>query len=228
MKKMCIFLWILVFKLLVITDLSFCQDDSGSVRLPVSRDKSKISVEEAINSRKSVRSFADIPLSLQEVSQLLWAAVGRIDDSTSGATRAYPSAGGIYPLKAFLVAGKVNSLDSGVYWYDWREHQLVRIVTGDKRAILASAALGQSCVKTAPATIVLVADFSAVKRFYGNRGRDRYISMDAGHAGQNISLQAEALGLGTVAIGAFHDEEVKKILQADNAPVYLFPVGKKE
>jgi len=198
------------------------------IKLPLPKHKGKISVEEAIFKRRSTRAYKDEPLTLKEVSQLLWSAGGKTVDAITGATRAYPSAGGIYPLEVYLVAGEVEGLASGIYHYNWQTHTIRQVKEGDLRQQLMRAALGQRAITSAPASIVMTVVYSRTIRKYGKRGEIHYVPMDAGHAGQNVYLQAEALGLGTVIVGAFHDEAVKKILGVkDEEPLYIMPVGKK-
>ena len=198
------------------------------VKLPAPKYRGKVSVEEAIFKRRSIRRFRDKPLTLEEVSQLLWAAGGETIDGITGATRAYPSAGGIYPLEFYLVAGKVDGLIPGLYHYNWRTNSITLIKEGDLRRELMWAALGQGAISSAPVSIVVTAVYPRTTRRYGRRGEVRYVPMDMGHAGQNIHLQAEALDLGTVVIGAFRDEAVKKVLGVKNEqPLYIMPVGKK-
>jgi len=199
-----------------------------TIELPSPSTESEVSVEEAIFSRTSVRSFADAPLNQREVGQLLWSAAGKTVDGVTGATRAYPSAGGIYPLETYLVAGEVENLAPGVYRYDWANHELIKIVSGDQRGDLTRAALGQRIIADAPATLVLTGDTARTGRRYGSRGEDRYVPMEAGGAGQNIHLQAETLNLGTVIIGAFDDNQVQSALGGiDELPLYIMPVGHK-
>lgn len=198
------------------------------IKLPPPKHKGKISVEEAIFKRKSIRRYKDEPLTLEDISQLLWAAGGMTVDAITGPTRSYPSAGGIYPLKIYLVAGEVEGLASGIYHYNWQTHTIRQVKEGDLRQQLMRAALGQRIVGDAPISIVITAIYSQTTRRYGKRGEIHYVPMDAGHAGQNVYLQAEALGLGTVIVGAFHDEAVKKILGVkDEKPLCIMPVGKK-
>jgi len=200
---------------------------SDVVRLPKPGHKGKISVEQAIFKRKSIRSFTGAPLTLEEVSQLLWAAGGQTVDGVSGPTRSYPSAGASYPLEIYLVAGHVTGLESGIYRYNWKENSLALLRKGDLRAELRKAALGQYMIGEAPVTIVITADYDKTARRYGERGRSLYVPMDAGHLGQNVHLQAESLGLGTVMIGAFRDREVAGVLGIEKeTPVYMMPVGK--
>ncbi|MBT9165923.1 MAG: hypothetical protein DDT25_00586 [Chloroflexi bacterium] len=201
--------------------------DEGIIRLPPPRHTGEMSVEEAIFRRRSIRRFPDEPLTLQQVSQLLWAAGGKTIDGVTGATRAFPSAGGLYPFEIYLVAGNVTDLADGIYRFGWRDHSLTRIKEGDFRAELMVASLRQGFVAQAPVSIVWVGDFARIRRVYGPRGVDRYISMDVGGAGQNVHLQAEALGLGTVIVGAFHDDVVRDILGTELTPLYIMPVGRR-
>ncbi|OGW74875.1 MAG: nitroreductase [Omnitrophica bacterium RBG_13_46_9] len=196
--------------------------------LPPARHKGNVSVEEAIFGRRSIRAYTAEPLSLEEVSQLLWAAGGITVDAVTGPTRSYPSAGAMYPLTIYLVAGKVNGLEPGIYRYNWHDHSIDQVKDGDFREQLMLASLGQRMVGNAPANIVITAVYSWTERQYGKRGEVRYVPMDTGHAGQNVELQAEALGLGSVIVGAFNDDAVKEVLGIkDEEPLYIIPVGKK-
>jgi SagB-type dehydrogenase family enzyme len=197
------------------------------ILLPEPSRKGTVSLEEAIGKRESMRDFKDEPLTLAEVSQLLWACAGRRLDGASGGCRVFPSAGGLYPLEVYLVAGRVGRLAPGVYRYLWREHALELFKEGDVRRELAQGAIGQGFIKEAPASVVIAAVYERAERAYGDRGRVRYIHMDAGHSSENVYLQASALGLGTVAVGAFIDEKVREALGLDNEePLYIMPVGR--
>ena len=197
------------------------------ILLPSPRHSSKISVEEAILRRRSVRRFADAPLTLEEVSQLLWAAGGKTVDGITGPTRAFPSAGGLYPFEIYLVVGNVDGLAAGIYRFDWQNHSITLVKEGDFRHKLMEASLRQRFVSVAPVSIIWVGDFARIKRFYGERGVSRYISMDVGGAGQNVHLQAEALDLVTVIVGAFRDEMVQYVLKTELIPLYIMPVGRR-
>jgi SagB-type dehydrogenase family enzyme len=183
------------------------------------------SVEEALLKRRSVRDFKDNPVTLSEVSQLIWAAQGITDP---GGLRTAPSAGALYPLELYVVAGNVNGLPAGIYKYRPKSHELLGIVKGDRRIDLFNAALGQSPVRRADAVVVLSGVYERTTTKYGERGI-RYVYMEAGHAAQNVYLQAVPLGLGTVVIGAFSDEEVKRILKMPDReiPLYIMPVGRR-
>jgi len=197
------------------------------ISLPSPRHTGEMSVEEAIFRRRSIRRFTDEPLTLREVSQLLWSAGGKTIDGVTGATRAFPSAGGLYPFEIYLVAGNVTGLADGIYRFGWRDHSLSLIKEGDFREELMVASLRQRFVHQAPVSIVWVGDFAAIERAYRARGVERYISMDVGGAGQNVHLQAEALDLGTVIVGAFHDAAVQGILGTELTPLYIMPVGRR-
>lgn len=200
---------------------------SETVSLPEVQLEEGATVAEAIYSRRSVRSYSDEALSLEDAGQILWAAEGKTVDGTTGPTRAYPSAGGVYPLNIYFVAGNVEDLDPGVYQYNWREHSLLKVREGDVRDSLSEASMRQPMPLEAPGTVVVTADFEMTASRYGQRGRDLYVPIDTGHLAQNISLQAESLGLGSVMIGAFDTDSVKEILGGiEREPVYIIPVGK--
>ncbi|MEO0294023.1 MAG: SagB/ThcOx family dehydrogenase [candidate division WOR-3 bacterium] len=196
------------------------------IKLPEPRYKSDVSVEEAILKRRSVRAYKKEPIELKDLSQILWAAGGITDKEEN--LRASPSAGALYPLEIYVVVGEVNSLPKGFYKYDPFNHEILMLGEGDKREALASAALGQSWVKNAPIDILISGIYKRITSKYGERGI-RYTYMEAGHMAQNIYLQAEALGLGTVVVGAFWDDKVKKVLglPEEESPLYIMPLGKK-
>jgi len=196
----------------------------GAVTLPEPRLEGNTSVEEALSERRSVRAYADLPLTLADVGQILWAAQGVTDDR---GYRTAPSAGALYPLEVYLVAGSVVGLEPGVYHYRPGEHSLVRIGSGDRRAALQAAAVNQTPVGDAPAMIVIAAIPERTTAKYGERGM-RYVAMEAGHAAENVYLQAEAIDLSTVTIGAFDDAEVREVLAlpAETTPLCLMPVGR--
>lgn len=213
----------IIFFILIIYPLSVFSDTA--INLPKPKYKSDVSIEETLSKRRSVRDFSQGELSLAEVSQLLWAAQGITDSKNR---RTAPSAGALYPLKVYLVAGNVKSLTPAVYEYEPFRHQLVKIKEGDLRESLSKGALGQPWVKNAPINIVITAFYEITTRKYGERGT-RYVHIEVGHVAQNILLQAVALELGAVSVGAFNDMEVKKILnlKENEQPLYIIPVGKK-
>jgi SagB-type dehydrogenase family enzyme len=184
-----------------------------------------ISVETALLQRRSVWSYTSEPLMLSEVAQLLWAVQG-INDP--GGKRTAPSAGALYPLEVYLVAGNVTSLEAGVYWYKPQLHEMVRVLTGEKREVLSQAALNQSNIRQGAIDVVITAVYERTTQKYGERGI-RYVYLEAGHAAQNLYLQAVSLDLGVVVVGAFYNVQVQKALNLPkNAePLYIIPVGKK-
>jgi SagB-type dehydrogenase family enzyme len=194
-----------------------------ALSLPPPRPASAVSVEAALASRHSVRHFADAPLNLADTAQLLWAAQGI---TRAEGLRTAPSAGALYPLEIYLVAGTVAALPAGIYRYLPEHHRLVHAVAGDRRRELAAAALRQSWMADAPAILVIAAVVRRTSVKYGERG-ERYVHIEAGHAAQNVCLQAVALGLGTTVVGAFSDAGVKRVLGlAEEEPLLLVPVGK--
>jgi len=200
---------------------------TGQIYLPPPAQKSAISLEEAIARRKSIRDFTPEPLSRSQLSQILWATQG-ITDARWG-RRAAPSAGATYPLEIFIACGKnsVEGITEGIYHYQIDNHSLGLHYEGDIRQELAQAALSQEFIYEAPVAVIICAIYERTATGYGSRA-ERYINMEVGHAGQNIYLQATALGLGTVAVGAFHDEQVREVLRLDRQyrPLYIMPVGK--
>jgi len=186
--------------------------------LPEPLTKGKMSLEEALAGRRSIRSFKPDALSRRQIAQLCWAAQG-ISEPARG-YRTCPSAGALYPLELYVVTAE------GVDHYLPARHALVRHRDGDVRRELQGAALGQPFVGAAPATFVITAVAARTEGKYGRRA-ERYVLMEVGHAGQNLLLQAVALNLGAVPVGAFHDEQVAKALQLpkEHVPLYLIPVG---
>lgn len=207
----------------VVEPLLIVYDDK--LELPEPRRDSSVSIEETLLKRRSIREYSGEPLTLQEVSQLLWAAQGITDP---GGLRTAPSAGALYPLEVYVVVGDVENLAVGVYKYKQHGHELLKVLAGDKRADLAGAALKQAWVKEAAMDIVFAAVYERTTVKYGERGI-RYVHMEVGHAAQNMCLQATAMDLGIVTVGAFNDEQVKEVLNLpDNEqPLYIIPVGKK-
>jgi len=185
-----------------------------------------MSLAEAISRRKSTRYFANQTISQSQLSQILWATQGTADSPWG--RRTVPSAGATYPLEVFVVCGGngIEEIGDGTYHYNIDDHSLTQHHQGDVRLELARAALDQEFIYQAPLDIVICAEYERTLQRYGARG-ERYVHIEVGHAGQNIYLQATALGLATVAVGAFHDEEVRQVLRLDKRykPLYIMPVG---
>ena len=186
--------------------------------LPLPAYSSEISLETALSNRRSVREYDDQPLAAADLGQLLWAAQGITNER---GFRTAPSAGALYPLEIYLVTAE------GVFRYEPVQHQLELVKHGDARPALHEAALRQEPVLKAPAVFTLAAAYARTAHKYGQERSPRYVHLEAGHAAQNLLLQATALELGSVPIGAFHDEYVQQALNlpADHQPLYLIPVG---
>jgi len=207
------------------------------VQLPSPQHDGKCSVEKALATRRSIRAFTTDSLTIATLSQLAWAAQGMtltMDappgwswGTWQGGKRTAPSAGALYPLELYVVAGNVDGVKPGVYKYTSQKHQLQSVVAGDKRSALASAALGQKWMEDAPCVFVIAAVYRRTEVKYGERA-PRYVHIEVGHAVENICLQAVALDLGTTMVGAFEDDKVKTVvgMPADEQPLAIVPVGK--
>ncbi len=202
------------------------EPESVIIELPEPRYDSDVSIEQSLLRRRSIRSYSGESLTLQELSQLLWAAQGTTDPR---GFRTAPSAGALYPLELYVVAGDVQNLSPGVYRYEPLEHGLVKTIDGDKRLELADAAVWQDFVGEGAIVIVFTAVYERTTGKYGDRGI-RYVHMELGHAAQNLCLQATAMDLGVVTVGAFYDEEVVELLNIpeNEHPLYVIPVGRKQ
>lgn len=204
------------------------------VELPSPRLDGSVSLEQAILRRRSVRRYRTAALTLSQVGQILWSAQG----VTGGrAFRAAPSAGATYPLEIFVFVGEQgvvacetsqppDQLEAGIYRYEVDSHSLSLHKTGDLRLDLARATLDQQFIVEAPVSVAICAIYQRTSSRYGERGA-RYVHMEAGHVAENIHLQAVALGLATVEVGAFRDKAVRTILgvEEDNEPLYVMPLG---
>ncbi|MEO3993397.1 MAG: SagB/ThcOx family dehydrogenase [Desulfurococcaceae archaeon TW002] len=214
-------------------DLGGVEIVGGELLLPLPRKITIITVEEAILLRKSIREWKDSPITVEQLSMILWASQGVVEDVDGWLRRASPSAGATYPLEVYVVIGErgvslgnESYVEAGVYKYDYVRHSLKLIKEGDFRDDLWRATLRQDWVREAPVSLVICAVYERTTWRYGERGV-RYVHIEVGHVGQNIYLMSTALGLGTVAVGAFHDDEVARVVNAqrDERPLYVFPVG---
>jgi SagB-type dehydrogenase family enzyme len=185
--------------------------------LPAPVTDGATSLERAIAERRSIREFRADPLPLGTLGQLLWAAQGV---TSADGKRAAPSAGALYPLELYVVtAGEVlHYLPDG--------HRIERRAVADLRPRLRDAAFGQRHVGAAPVVIVLAAAEERTTRKYGARGI-AFAEREAGHAAQNILLQAAARGLAAVPVGSVDPARAAHVLglPADQDVRYLIPVG---
>jgi SagB-type dehydrogenase family enzyme len=188
------------------------------LELPAPERKGRMSLEQALAVRRSVREFTRQILTERELSQLLWAAQGI---TRADGLRTAPSAGALYPLEVWVATA------SGFYHYEPHKHRLTQHHERDLRPEVYRSALMQEAILQAPAVFVIGAVYQRTARKYGEQRTPRYVPMEAGHSAQNLLLQAVALGLGGVVIGAFDDREVEGVLSlpAEQKPLYLIPVG---
>ncbi len=185
--------------------------------MPLPAQHAASPLTKVILARRSVRAFTHEPVPLDKLGALLWAAQGI---TSPHGLRAAPSAGALYPLELYVAN------EDGVFHYKPAKNTLTQMQTNDVRRALGAAALGQPCVAYAPAIIVFGAVCARTTKRYGERGL-MYIYMEIGHAAQNLMLKAVALGLGTVAVGAFDEQAAATLLQVhkDTRMLYLVPVG---
>jgi len=188
------------------------------IKLPRPTLKGNMSLEEALQKRRSVREYTGAEVSLSELSQLLWAAQGI---TSPQGLRTAPSAGALYPLEIYAVNA------TGVYHYDPLNHSLERIRSTNVQGDLASAAFNQNAVREAPLKLVITGVYERTAAKYGDRA-ERYVNLEAGHAAQNVLLECPSVGLGAVPIGTFDDSKVQDALgtPASDQPLYIIPIGR--
>ncbi|MFC1539575.1 SagB/ThcOx family dehydrogenase [Candidatus Latescibacterota bacterium] len=205
------------------------------IKLPSPMHDSKTSLEQTLKNRRSIRSYKEDPLLISEIAQIMWAAQGiteKIKNPPSswpeklewkGGFRTTPSAGALYPLDIYVVACTVKDLSEGVYKYIPQDHSLVRIIKGDKRDELSKL----DYVRQAAAIVVIAGVYERTSIKYGDRAK-RFVHIEVGHVGQNISLQSVSLGIGTVVVGAFEDKDLQKALNLpeNEIPFVIMPLGR--
>jgi SagB-type dehydrogenase family enzyme len=195
------------------------------VQLPAPRLDGDVSLERSIVERRSIREFSDAPLTLDELSSLLWSISGVTDEETG--FRATPSAGALFPLELWVLVSRVDGLEPGAWRYVVGEHTLSKATDGDKAQAFSAAAFNQPCIAAAAVSIVLAADYERLRVKYFDLS-ERLAWLEMGHAAQNASLQAVTLGLGAVCIGAMNVEQVREMtdMGAEFDPVYAVSVGR--
>lgn len=182
---------------------------------------------DVIKRRQSTRSFTNKPLSLAELSFLLWASTGVQRREHGYEFRTAPSAGALYPIETYIVANDVEGLEKALYHYSIAAHVLEEVQVGDFAKEIAHSALDQELLAKAPVALIWTAVFERAKWKYSQRAY-RYVYLDAGHIAQNLALAATSIGLGSCQIGAFFDDEVNQILGVDGmaeSVIYLSAVG---
>jgi len=200
--------------------------------VPSSIDGIDMSLRSAIETRRSLRSYADMPLSQDELSWLLWSTQGVKSESTDKHTlRTVPSAGARHALETVLLINRVDGLSPGLYQYDAARHGLVQWdAPADVAEQLKAACLNQPMIGTSAVTFIWVAERYRMAWRYGERGI-RYLHLDAGHVCQNLHLAAESIASGACAIGAFADDQMNQLLGLDGVNrfvIYLASVGKRD
>ena len=200
---------------------------SKLVELPRPRPPSSMALHDALVKRRSVRDFSDDPLSLDQLSYLLWAAGGLQPRRGGDEFRTAPSAGALYPIETYVAVNRVAGVVSGIYHYSVKSHLLEELKSGDFGRQVATAALGQEMCADAAAVFIWTAIFQRAKWKYKQRAY-RYVYLDAGHIAENFALAAVALGLGTCQIGALFDDECNRIIGVDGleeSVIYMSALG---
>jgi len=205
-----------ILGIFVIAVSSIGQMPRDVVKLPAPRTTGGIPLDQALGARRSVRAFASTPLTWSEIGQLLWAAQGITHDEGK---RTAPSAGATYPLELYVATA------DGLFRYQPNGHNVTRITARDVRRDIRRAAGEQDAIN-APAVFAFAAVPARTAARYGDRAM-RYVQIEIGHAAQNLLLEAVALGLGAVPVGAFSDADLHRVLglPADRVALYLVPVG---
>ncbi len=192
--------------------------ETVTTMLPKPDQKGKMSLEEALATRRSCRQFADTPLKARQIAQLCWAAQGVTDEKHG--YRTAPSAGALYPLEVYVATKE------GVRHYLPDKHAIQEHISGDVRGDLEAAALNQEWVGGAPAVFIIAVEKDRTARKYGRRA-ERYVQMEVGCALQNVLLQASAMDLAGVPVGAFEDDKIASVLKLPRGqtPLMLIPIG---
>ncbi len=199
-------------------------------KIPLSNPIEKgVSLIELLKKRRSIRNYSQEPISLEELSTLLWASYGINQEISGYKLRTAPSAGALYPIETYLSVRAVKDVPSGLYHFNIKDFELELLQKGDFSYYLTRASLNQFFVAEASVVVCWSCIFRRTMSKYGERGM-RYIFMDVGHVCQNLLLAAESLGLGACPIGAFLDDEMNKIFGLDKETesiIYCATIGKK-
>ena len=197
------------------------------IKLPGRKTSDKVNVGYALQKRTSCRNYEKKSITLQQLTNMLWAGQGIVSKDFN-MRRTAPSAGATFPLELYVAVRKegVDGIDQGIYHYNPKEHSLKQINEKDVKEELIGACFRQDFIQNAGVNLLIAADYSRTQERYAARG-ERYVFMEAGSVTQNISLEAVELGLGTVVVGAFDDEAVKKIFELEKlAPLAVMPIGR--
>jgi len=201
--------------------------DSRKIEIPRPKSVERMSLDEALRKRRSIRSFSSKSTSKEQLSYLLWASTGIQRKERGYEFRTVPSAGALYPIETYLTVNRVEDVAEGVYHYSVKQHLLEELKLGDFREEVTRAALGQKVCFEAAVVFIWTAIFYRSKWKYNQRAY-RYIYLDAGHIAQNLALAATSIGLGSCQIGALYDDELNQILNVDGveeSAIYMSAVG---
>ena len=192
----------------------------------------EVDLFQLVDKRESLRKYIDKPLTLEELSFLLWGTQG-VKSLTEKrlSKRTVPSAGSRHPFETYLLVNDVTGLSPGLYRYLALSHKLARLPGRENiNQMLTEACLMQQHVKTSAVTFIWVAVPHRTVWRYSQRGY-RYIYLDAGHVCQNLYLLAEAIDCGVCAIAAFDDDLANRAIGFDGEDlfvIYLASVGKRK
>ncbi len=204
--------------------LSVCAAEPVFVDLPKPQTKGKVSVEQALQQRRSFREPSEKPITLKEVGQLCWAAQGVTDDKGH---RTAPSAMASYPLELYVLAGNVSDFDPGLYRYEPAGHRLELMKEGNPVEGFTKKAARQEWIAKAPVIFVISGKAKTIAKMKGTGLR--MTSIETGLAAQGFLLQAQAMGLGSTFVGGFNLAQACKFLRLPAKDVVLgvLPVGHK-
>lgn len=203
--------------------------DAPRVALPAPQTTGGTGLWDLLRTRRSIRGYDGQPLSIETLSQLLWATDGATRQGGGYLFRTAPSAGALYPIETYLAIHDVEGISQGLYHYQIREHALAQLATGDQRLAVSAAALDQGMAADADLVFLWSAVFERSAWKYKERAY-RYVYLDAGHIAQNAALAAVALGLGSCQIAALYDSEANALLGLDGeseSVIYMTAIGRE-
>ena len=200
-----------------------------AIKLPPPAKKGAVSVEEALQGRRSNRQFANRPLELAQISQILWAADGI---NNPQGKRTAPAARAAYAVDLYVVVGErgVTDLAPGVYHYLVADNALEPVAKGEFRPGVAKACNSQAWIEKAPVIVVITGDYARCATKNGEQKAPMFTHMESGFVAQNLFLQVGALGLGAGIAGGFNDKALAQTLKLfqNDVPLLVMPVGYKQ
>jgi SagB-type dehydrogenase family enzyme len=201
--------------------------DAKRIDLPPAEPLNNCPLHDALRNRRSIRRFADVPISSQALSYLLWASTGISRKEQGYEFRTAPSAGALYPIETYLCVNNIQAIPAAIYHYNVKGHYLELLKSSACAIDMARAALDQQMCRAAAVAFIWTAVFQRSKWKYGQRAY-RYVHLDAGHIAENLALAAASLGLGSCPIAALYDDEVNGLIGADGVEesvIYMTVVG---